>query len=75
MVTGNEPVVHGRDPMFTSDPVVIEHSGFGGVFGCDRQIVATALNKAVLKPRYDAALKERFSLQRKGLLQLTMYLA
>jgi hypothetical protein len=69
VMTGHEPVAHGRHPMFTSDPVVIEHAGLCDVSRCNEEIVATALDQAALEPRYGRALEERLGSKRKGMLQ------
>ena len=69
MVTGHEPVAHGRHPMFTSDPIMIEHAGLGGMAGGDEEVVTTAVDQAALEPSYRRALEERFRLKRKGMLQ------
>ena len=53
VMTGHEPVAHGRHPMFTSDPVVIEHAGLCDVSRCNEEIVATALDQGALEPRYE----------------------
>lgn len=75
VMAGHETIAHGCHAMFARNSIVIEHAGLRGVPGGDEKVVTTAVNKAVLEPRYSRALKKQFSLQRKGMLQLTLYLA
>ena len=69
VMTGHEPVAHGRHPMFTSDPVVIEHARLCGVSGCNEEIVAAAVNQTALEPSNGRALKQWLGLKRKRMLQ------
>jgi hypothetical protein len=56
----------GRHPMFTSDPVMIEHAGLCDVSGCDEEVVAAAVNETAFEEESDVSNTDYESVRRRN---------